>query len=406
MDVADGLAFPPVDPPVGKAVLLCGADREALAHSRVLLDVLRELARDIVVMAPQAAGEDALGWLDAPDVGTVEIDCEAPGPNPLNKAAAVWKLARALEAEHPDVVHVIGLAPAALTCLALQLTPVPAAMVHLPDLGRLAPRSEPASDGMLWPYRKVAVTLLAALLRKPSTFLLAASGEDLAELRGLGIDPGPRCAVVAGPGVDPDACPVLPPAPGEMPVAAFVGQFEDASGVGVLRPAFERLWARGVRLQLEVHGARDLEGGMGALEEEWARWSLHPGVRCSWEWPPDAREVWRRAEICLWPVLTRQGLPRALLEAAACGRALLVSDARGGASAFVRHEAEGLVVPAGDVAALGAALERLARDTGLRHRLGAAARMRVLQGYTEAHIKTTLRGAYLSLAGALPTGRR
>ena len=65
--------------------------------------------------------------------------------------------------------------------------------------------------------------------------------------------------------------------------------------------------------------------------------------------------------------------------------------------AFVRDEVEGLVVPAGDAAALGAALERLARDAGLRQRMGTAARLRVLQGFTEAHVKEVLRGAYLSL---------
>jgi hypothetical protein len=48
--------------------------------------------------------------------------------------------------------------------------------------------------------------------------------------------------------------------------------------------------------------------------------------------------------------------------------------------------------------ALGEALERLARDAGLRHRLGTAARLRVLQGHTEAHVHETLRGVYLSLA--------
>ena len=110
------------------------------------------------------------------------------------------------------------------------------------------------------------------------------------------------------------------------------------------------------------------------------------------------REVWRRAEICVWPAQVRQGLPRVLLEAAACGRALVVTDASGVGS-FVRDGIEGLVVPARDASALGMALERLARDPGLRLRMGAAARFRVLQSFTEAHVKEVLRAAYLSLLG-------
>ena len=110
----------------------------------------------------------------------------------------------------------------------------------------------------------------------------------------------------------------------------------------------------------------------------------------------DVREVWRRAEICVLPATGRQGLPRALLEAAACGRALIVTEGAGGGS-FVRDGVEGLVVPRGDAAALAEAIELLARDADLRVRLGEAARLRVLQGFTEAHVKQALQAAYLSL---------
>jgi glycosyltransferase involved in cell wall biosynthesis len=412
-DVGDVPASAFVDAPIGKVVVLSGADREAVAHCRVLLDVLRGgLAREIVLAAGQEAGANGLdAALDAPDVGIVEIDGGAPWHNPLSKSAEAWKVARMLEAERPDVLHAVGVKPAALAALALQLVPAPAGLLaHLPDLVALEPQAAAGGGGMAWPYRKVAVRLLASLLRKPGAFLLVGCDEDLAELRALGVDPGPRFAVIGGPGIDPDVYPVLPPAAGEMPVAACVGAAAEAGGVPELMQAFERLWARGLRLQLELYGG--LEDASGPAAEpaavppsgpaaEWARWSLHPGVRC-FPWPADAREVWRRAEICVAPAPTRQGLPHALLEAAACGRALIVADAPGAVRAFVRHDVEGLIVPAGDAAALaaalGEALERLARDAALRHRLGTAARLRVLQGFTEAHVRETLRGAYLSLA--------
>jgi glycosyltransferase involved in cell wall biosynthesis len=395
-----GDASASADTLIGKALVLSGADRESTAHCRVLLDVLRRgLAREVVLAIGRSAGANGLdASLDAPDVGVVEIDGGAPWHNPFSKSADVWKVARMIEAERPDVLHVVGLRPAALASLALQLVPAPGVLVHLPDPGEL----EAQPGGMAWPYRKVAVRLLASLVRKAGSFLLVGCDDDLAGLRALGIDPGPRFAVVGGPGVDPDVYPVLPPAPGEMPVAACVGAVGDASGARTLMQAYERLWARGLRLQLELHGGPD--AGSGASPEwaaEWARWSLHPGVRCSPEWPDDTREVWRRAEICVWPAPMRRGLPRVLLEAAACGRALIIVDAAGAARTFVRHDVEGLIVPAGDAVALGEALEHLARDAALRHRLGTAARLRVLQGFTEAHVQETLWGAYRSVAGTV-----
>jgi glycosyltransferase involved in cell wall biosynthesis len=391
-DLANRRASPSPAAAFGKVVVLAGTDRETVAHARVLLDTLRALARDVVVVTDRRANPDAFG---NPDVSVVDLDDADQWRGLLHKAAKAWRLARIVEAERPDVLHVIGLRLAAFACVALRLARAGGAIVHLPDLAAL----EPQSGGLAWPYRKAALSLLASLLRKPGTFLLAAGEDDLAELRARGIDPAARFALLGGAGIDPDVYPVLPPPQGDMPVAAFVGPVHEASGVQALLQAFERLWARGLRLQLEVHGEIPADGiGSDTLSAEWARWSVHPGVRC-FGWPSDAREVWRRAEICVWPAQARQALPRTLLEAAACGRALVATDP-GGGCIFVRNEIEGLVVSAGDATALGTALERLARDANLRQRLGTAARLRVLQGFTEAHVKEALRGAYLSLPGA------
>jgi GalNAc-alpha-(1->4)-GalNAc-alpha-(1->3)-diNAcBac-PP-undecaprenol alpha-1,4-N-acetyl-D-galactosaminyltransferase len=69
-----------------------------------------------------------------------------------------------------------------------------------------------------------------------------------------------------------------------------------------------------------------------------------------------------------------EGLPNVLLEAMSMGCACVVSDASPGPLEFVRHEHSGLVVRAGDAAALSAALERLMNDSACRERLGRNAR--------------------------------
>jgi glycosyltransferase involved in cell wall biosynthesis len=92
-----------------------------------------------------------------------------------------------------------------------------------------------------------------------------------------------------------------------------------------------------------------------------------------------------------------EGLPRTLLEAAACGRAILTSDVPG-CRDLVRDGIEGLLVPPGDAAALAAALTRLAADPALVARMGAAARARILEGgYTEAAVAETVAGLYAEL---------
>jgi glycosyltransferase involved in cell wall biosynthesis len=374
-----------------KAVLLLGPDGSEPARSRLIIGVLGELAREVVVVAGSRAHVQGL---QSSRVSVVDFDCGPCWRNPMQEARRAWDLARILEAEGADLVHVVGLEPAILASMAFRLTRVERAVLHLPDLGALAWRAR----GLARAWRAWTLGLLAARLRRPATFLLVESEDDLADLRAQGIASGPRFAVLGGCGIDPEVYPVMPPAHSEMPVAAFVGPAAEANGTPTLFKAFERVWARGLRLQVELLGEPAADGAGAVAAEEWTRWSRHPGVTCSGA-PADVREVWRRAEICVWPAQSRQGLPRAVLEAAACGRALLVSDLPGGCSGFVRDGVEGLVVPAGDTSALAAALEQLARDASLRLRLGAAARLRLLQGYTEAHVKEALRGACLSLLG-------
>jgi glycosyltransferase involved in cell wall biosynthesis len=377
---------------IRKAVLLIGADRCEPTRCRVLLGALKELAHEVVVIA--GAGLEAF---EPFGVGVVEFDCGSGRRNPLREATDAWNLARILEAEGAGLVHVVGLESVVLACLACRLTRVERTVLHLPDLGA----SASGARGLGRTWRVLSLRLLAAQLGKPTSFLLVESEDDLAALTAEGVAAGPRFAVLGGPGIDPDVYPVMPPAHADMPIAAFVGPMAEANGTPTLFRAFERVWARGVRLQLEFLGEAGAAGAGAISSQEWTRWSRHPGVRCSGT-PADVREVWRRAEICVWPAESRQGLPLTVLEAAACGRALVVSNLPGGSSDFVRDGVEGLIVPAGDASALAAALERLARDPSLRLRQGAAARLRLLQGYTKAHVQQAVRGAYLSLLG---TGR-
>ncbi|HEX2092326.1 MAG TPA: glycosyltransferase, partial [Longimicrobiaceae bacterium] len=89
---------------------------------------------------------------------------------------------------------------------------------------------------------------------------------------------------------------------------------------------------------------------------------------------------------------------RILVEAMACGVPVVAS--RSGEIPYVVGD-EGLLVPEGDVAALRAALERLAADSDLRGRLACSGRERVLRRFTQARIAADT----LDFYGRLLAGR-
>ena len=85
----------------------------------------------------------------------------------------------------------------------------------------------------------------------------------------------------------------------------------------------------------------------------------------------DVRAVWRRAAIAVLPSTYGEGMPKALLEAAACARPIVASDVPGCREAVLTGTSEsGILVPPRDVAALADAIAALAADPARRAAMG------------------------------------
>jgi glycosyltransferase involved in cell wall biosynthesis len=99
----------------------------------------------------------------------------------------------------------------------------------------------------------------------------------------------------------------------------------------------------------------------------------------------------------------REGLPKSLIEAAACARPLVTTDAPG-CRDVVTDGVDGLLVPVRDVLALAQAIARLQDDRSLARKLGQAARAKALAQYDERHIVARTIDVYYELLGEPPTG--
>jgi glycosyltransferase involved in cell wall biosynthesis len=371
-----------------KTVLCITEDWFALSHFRPLIAVLKEVSHTVVVVT-RSSGR--LREVEALGVRAIDFDFRRASSNPAHQLACAWALARIIEAESPDVVHLVAMKPAVLGGLALKFVPKCHVVVHMTGLGLLAY----GSGHLLRLYRAGALRLMASMLRKPTSYLLVENPDDLALLRDAGAEPGARFAILGGAGVDPQAFPPLPQPSNNIPIAAFVGRMIRPKGVDVLMQAIERLKQRRVALEVELCGGVDAGNPETVDGESLKTWCAERTVRWLGH-VHDIAAVWRRADIFVLPARSREGMPRALLEAAASARPLVVTNVPG-CRHFVRDGVEGFVVPPEDPSRLAGALERLAGDPDLRKRMGEAARLRLLHGFTEEHVKQSLRGAYASL---------
>jgi len=175
------------------------------------------------------------------------------------------------------------------------------------------------------------------------------------------------------------------------PILLFVGRLVRYKGLDVLLRALP-----GLDAQLVIVGDGPLRGALETMVRE-----LHIGdrVRLTGEVTDEDRLAWLHACAALvLPSTTRQeAFGMVQLEAMLCGRPVVSTDLPTGVP-WVNVDGEtGFVVPAGDVASLRGALERLVADGDLRQTLGAAARQRVLKMFTADSMCAATLALYQSL---------
>lgn len=339
--------------------------------------------------------------IEAEGIRVIPFDAERGSLAPAEVAKGIARLISLYHDEQPDIVHLISLRPVIVGGLAARVAGVPAVVLAVTGTGFLG-----VSRSLKARALRVGIEVLVARIinTRHARFLLENPDDGAALARWAPGKPGPdgllpSMVIVNGAGIDPDHFAPLPPPPADGPVrAAIVARMVWSKGVDVAVEAVRALRSRGVAVELLLAGAPDPSNPNAIGEDTLRGWSAEPGIR--WLGPQnDVREVWKQAHIALLPTRGGEGLPRTLLEAAACARPLVTTDVPGCRS-LVRDGVEGFVVPPGDSAALAAALERLAADPDARARMGAAARARVENGYREADVAATVGGLYRDLLAA------
>jgi glycosyltransferase involved in cell wall biosynthesis len=109
--------------------------------------------------------------------------------------------------------------------------------------------------------------------------------------------------------------------------------------------------------------------------------------------------LWAESHIAVLPSFYGEGVPKCLIEAAACARPIIAADGPG-LREIVRDGENGLLVPPHDPHSLTRAIERLARDAGERMRMGNAGRALAESGFGERQVATETLALYRELLGA------
>ena len=296
--------------------------------------------------------------------------------NPFDRLRLIGDVRRLYRGLKPDLVHHVALEPTVIGSVAALGLPL-RTLNALAGLGFSFTSSSPKARLTGFILRG----LLRFLLARRNTAVLVQNEDDGAVIAALGINPD-RVFLIPGSGVDSDQLTPMPEPPGPV-TAAFVGRLLDDKGIRTLIAAHEILARRGRPVRLLLAGEADPANPASIPPKEIASWKAREGVEVLGQ-VADIRDVWAEAHIAVLPS-RREGLPKSLLEAAACGRAIVATDVPG-CRVIARDGINALLVPPDDPAALADAVDVLARDPVLRQSFGKAGRSMVEEEFSSAQV--------------------
>lgn len=368
--------------------LIAGEDWHFLSHRLGLALAARESGLNVVVIVPPGQRTDEIrahGLI----VETVPISRNLGGV--WRDLAAVWRVARVCRRHRVALIHAFALKPILVGALAARLCGVAALTATISGMGYIFINSS-AKARLL---RAFVLGVFRLLLGRRGTAVIVQNKDDFAAVTSTIATPG-QTHLIRGSGVDPQAWPPLPEPDGEPPLAVLPARMLWDKGVGELVEAARLLKARAVPIRLALAGDSDPGNPRCIPPDQLHAWAAE-GLVEWWGHQADMVSVWARAHIAVLPSY-REGLPKALLEAAACGRPAVTTDVPG-CRELVEHEANGLLVPVRAAAPLADALERLARSPDLRRQLGAEARRRVETEFADHIVHDRIIGLYRTLLG-------
>lgn len=338
---------------------------------------------EVAVAVPLPGGNTSLPLEDTP-FQWFGFEMKRQSINPFKELRSVWLLRRILCNFSPNLIH---------SC-----TVKPNIYVSLASLGKTIPQVMSVTGlGTMFnqhgkKYRLVQSLILKtyALLTKGSnTWLMFENEDDRRLFLRWGAGSKKRNILVRGAGVNVNLFTPKENANDPCPLIVFAARMLWDKGAGDFVAAAEKLSAAKIEARFALVGGTDTASRGAVPESQLKEWH-NKGVVEWWGYCANMEEILNQAHVVCLPTCYREGVPRVLIEAAACGRPLVATDTPG-CRDIVHDKENGFLVQCHDVSALASALKRLILDGNLRRKFGRESRRIAEADYTrEIVIEHTL----------------
>ena len=313
--------------------------------------------------------------------------------HPLRDVLALIRLWSAIRRLRPDVVHLVSLKPILLSGLAILTVPRIRYVAAVTGMGYLF--SSPDNSARL--VQRAVVSLLRIIFRRRNTWIVVQNEDDRALLTDKRIGSSERTTLIPGVGVDLEqfACTAIPT--GAPPIVVLPARLIRDKGIEDFATAAEIVKQSVPNVRCVLVGAQDPDNPASLPPSEIDAW-VQRGTVEWWGHRKDMWAVFAEATVVCLPSY-REGFPKVLLEASACGRPLVATDVAG-CRDICRDGINGTRVPVRDPQALARAIIRLLGSGATCAAYGEAGRRIAESEYSVADIAAQTRALYEQICAA------
>jgi len=305
-----------------------------------------------------------------------DLPVDKRGINPVSDLKLFYALYRWYRNKRPDIVHHFTIKPVIYGSIAAKFARVPKVINTITGLGYVF------TEGERKGLRSIVHFLYRFALRG-THFTFFQNAEDERYFLSNNLTQGHNTLVLPGSGVD---CARFRPRPHNGRSVDGCATFLMLSRMLKDKGVYEFVEAAG-RVKKEypeseflLLGRRDERNPSVVPKEDLEAWQSEGIVKWIGE-AEDVRPIMAEADVVVLPSY-REGLPRALLEAAAMGKPVITTDAIGCREA-VEHGRTGLLVPVKDSMALADAMKEMIKNPEMRSHMGKEGRRRVKEQFDE-----------------------
>lgn len=309
----------------------------------------------------------------------IEAPFARSGQNFFHELFTLWSIYRILKQEQPDLIHLITIKPVLYGGLISRLASVKAVVAAVSGLGTVF-----ISDSLLSKVRLMLIKALyrAAFKHKNLTVIFQNPDdkEMVINLSGLSED---KAVLIRGSGVSLTDYPYLSEPNCEKTVVVMAARLLIDKGVNEYIKAAQILKDRNIAVEFRLIGSIDAGNNTSLSQNEFDT-IRSDGIVKMLGYRNDIAQQYAQANIVCLPSY-REGLPKGLVEAAACGRAVVTTDVPGCRDAIVAGET-GLLVRVKDCVSLADAIQQLVEDPDRRIQMGKAGRKLAEKAFTIEHV--------------------